>query len=129
MSDVRTLHRPGWVEITAGDGPGLALVRGPDPLPIVLTSGTAAQGPGHPPGLIALPHGLTPGGAAELSTALALVVAGFDTGRAQAIANRINGVLEAEAEGRRIPVGLGMSLARGWFETPPGSRSTTRRRP
>ncbi len=108
-------------------GPGLALVRGPEPQrPIVLTSGTTARGPGHPPGLAALPHGLTLGAAAELSTALALVVAHYDVDRARAVANRIDAVLEAEADGRRIPLGPG--LARDWFEAPAGTRSTTRRR-
>jgi len=121
---------PGWIEVTAAEvGTGLTLVRGPDPLPIVLASATAAQRTGHPPGLVALPHGLTPGGAAELSAALALVVGGYDPDRARAIAVRVLGVLEAGAEGRRIPLGLGMRLAREWFETPPGNRSTTRRRP
>ncbi|UGQ10975.1 hypothetical protein LO772_29870 [Yinghuangia sp. ASG 101] len=108
-------------------GPGLALVRGPEPQrPIVLTSGNAARSLGHPPGLVALPHGLTLGAAAELSTALALAVAHYDVDRARAIANRIDAVLDAEAEGRRIPLGPG--LARDWFETPVGARSTTRRR-
>lgn len=126
VPDPPSLLQAGWIELTAViGGPGLALVRGPGLRPIVLTSGTAAREPGHPPGPVALPHHLTPGGAAELSTALALAVAHYDVDRARSIANRIDSVLEAEAEGRRIPLGPG--LARDWFEPPVGNRSTTRR--
>ncbi|UGQ14689.1 hypothetical protein LO772_14550 [Yinghuangia sp. ASG 101] len=53
-------------------------------------------------------------------------MAHYDVDRARAIATRIDAVLEAVAEGRAVPLGPG--LARDWFETPVGSRSTTRRK-
>ncbi|WP_436786901.1 hypothetical protein [Yinghuangia sp. YIM S10712] len=127
MPDLPPLLEPGRIEVTAvTDEFGLTLVRGTEPQPIILTGETAALGPGHLPTPVTLPHRLSPGAAAELSTALALAVAHYDTDRARSIANRIDAVLEAEAEGRRIPLGPG--LVRGWFEAPSGNRGTTRRR-
>lgn len=127
LTDLRAPFQPGRIDVTAAPGePGLTLVRGIEPRPIVLTSDTGSQGPGYLPAPVSLPHGLTPGAAAELSTAIALAVAHYDVSLARSIANRIDAVLEAEAEGRRIP--LGMGLVRGWFEEPIGNRRTTRRR-
>ncbi|MCF2534009.1 hypothetical protein [Yinghuangia soli] len=121
---------PGRIAVTAvALGPELTLVRGTEPRPIVLTSVMGDSVPGRSSTLVALPHGLSPAQAAELSAALALVVAKYDAPLARSIANRIDVVLEAEADGKRIPVGDGMGLTRGWFEEPVEGRSTTRRRP
>lgn len=122
----RPLH-PGRIDVTAEPRElGLTLVRGIEPRPIVLTGEARTHEPGYLPGAVTLPHGLTPGAAAALSAALALVVAHYDVPLARSIANRIDAVLEADCEGRRIPVGMG--LVRGWFEAPVGQRSTIRRR-
>jgi hypothetical protein len=128
LLDLQSPDALGRIDVTAvPTDPGLELARGVEPRPIVLTGELSDRGPGHLPSPVTLPHGLTPGEAAELSTSLALAVAHYDVPRARSIANRIDAVLEAEAEGRRIP--LGMGTTRGWFEAPVEGRSTTRRKP